>query len=359
MRLSPARLTLLGGAILSLLVGIGGANGVNPFARRNPITELYHKNLPSVVKITAPDRRGGEPNIGTGVIVDERGWIITNWHVVQDCDTPCVTLHDGTQVTGKVKFARRQWDLAAVEIKTSKKLRAQRLVRTDDLMVGELVAAIGHPYGYDNSLATGYISGLKRQIRPAKDELRDIIQITASINPGNSGGPLFNINGELIGIIVAIRNEAQGIAFAINANTIKEVLSRLLSAEAFAQVNHGLVFDEKLAGETGERQSVVVKAFQGICEGEAVLQPGDHVRTVAGQAVINRFDVERALWDHKPGDTVELRVEREGKSLVIALRLGTSTGAGSAVSASPADAPRSATAPMAKVLGVSHGMTSP
>src|SRR5205814_1119156 len=126
-----------------------------------------------------------------------------------------------------------------------------------DLMVGETVIAIGHPYGYQNTVTTGIVSALGREITmPNGETLTNLIQTSASINPGNSGGPLLNINGQLIGINVALRDGAQGIAFALNAETVKEVLRQRLSASRLSGVTTGLRCTEFVQLEGLDRQHV-------------------------------------------------------------------------------------------------------
>jgi serine protease Do len=156
----------------------------------------------------------------------------------------------------------------------------------------------------------------------AGEILSNLIQTTASINPGSSGGPLLNINGELIGINVALREGAQGIAFAINADTVKLVLSRQLGACKVSGIEHGLTCKETIVLEGMERQRVVVDAVGGQTPAAAAgLRRGDEILRVAGQTVGNRFDVERALWDHKPGEQIAFTVVRQGKEMTVGVTL--------------------------------------
>src|SRR5262249_47454384 len=155
-----------------------------------------------------------------------------------------------------------------------------------DVMVGETVIAVGNPFGYANTVSTGIISALDREVTmPAGETISNLIQTDASINPGNSGGPLLNINGEVIGIVVALRGGAQGIAFALNADGVQSLLSVHLSAARISGVRHGLVCKEK-AGVDGERrQRVLVESAS------AELKSGDEIVRVGGRHVGNRFDV--------------------------------------------------------------------
>ncbi len=190
-------------------------------------------------------------------------------------------------------------------------------------MVGEQVIAVGHPFGYLNTVSTGIVSALDREVTmPTGDVLQGLIQTDASINPGNSGGPLLNINGELIGVNVALREGAQGIAFAINADAVKLMLSRHLSALKVGGIYHGLKCDEKIIGETGSRQKVIVAAVDKEAPAAgAGLKTGDEIVMVANRPVANRFDVERALWDKRPGEKVAVQVRREGHPLEVTMTL--------------------------------------
>ncbi|MBI3408854.1 MAG: trypsin-like peptidase domain-containing protein [Planctomycetes bacterium] len=293
-------------------------------SRRNPIVQAVDKTKAAIVTVRVPRPNGVKDLIGTGVVIDERGYIVTNRHVVGASRQVKIRLVDGTTIDGQVVWSDAAQDLAVVHISTDKKLQALELAPVGDLMVGETVIAVGHPFGYTNTVSTGIISALGREIEmPSGDTLTGLIQTNASINPGNSGGPLLNINGELIGINVALRDGAQGIAFAINAGTVKQVLETNFSALKMSGVHHGLKCKEKVLGETGDRQRVVVAAFQG-----DALKNGDEIRAVAHRPVANSFDVERALWDKKPGESVTLQVVRQGESLVVTLTLASGSDAG-------------------------------
>ena len=351
MRLTASRAgATLVAALLLVNATLVSAGEPSPVSRRSPIVEAVAKTKAAIVTVKVPRPGGGKDMVGTGVIVDDKnGVIVTNNHVVGSCKHPTVRLHDGTLVAAEVLFAEARWDLAALRIKTEQTLQALALTKTDDLMVGETVIAVGHPYGYTNTVSTGIVSALDREITmPSGDVLSNLIQTDASINPGNSGGPLLNINGELIGINCALRDGAQGIAFAINATTVQTVLSNVLSAQRMAGVNHGLVCHGKIIAETGDRQRVVVASFRG---GDT-LQAGDEIRLVGACSVVNAFDVERSLWGAKPGDTVQLKVVREGKSLDVELTLGAGTGAGSKASAATAESQPVVATPTARIVGV-------
>jgi serine protease Do len=155
--------------------------------------------------------------------------------------------------------------------------------------------------------------------------LKGLIQTDASINPGNSGGPLLNINGELIGINVALRDGAQGIAFAINASTVEKYLASTYNTK----VAHGLKTQEKVIAQVGDRQRLEV------LENTGSLKAGDQIVTVADNAVGNSFDLARALSGKKAGDNVQLKVVRQGQTEIVTLTLAAGQGAGAVATVTP------------------------
>jgi serine protease Do len=295
-------------------------------SRRTPVVEAVEKTRAGIVSIKIEKKSNWgrtEKSVGTGVIVDEHGYVVSNRHVITGASCISVCLEDGTELPATLAAEEPQTDLAILRVQGGKRLHALPLGPGSDLMVGETVIAVGHPFGYSHTVSTGIISALGRKIAlPTGEELSNLIQTDASINPGNSGGPLLNINGELIGLNVALREGAQGIAFAINVDTLKLVLSRHLSAVKVAGINHGLICSESIAREGQQRQRVVVDAVtQETPAAASGLRRGDQIVRVAEQPVANRFDVERALWDRKPGENIALTFVREGKELTVGLKL--------------------------------------
>jgi serine protease Do len=336
--------------LAALLVPMAAATDPEPFSRRSPVVEAVQKTKSSIVCIRVPRPGGGKDMIGSGVIVDERGIIVTNRHVVGANKTATVCLHDGTTVTGEVLAGDPRCDLAVLRVQASKKLVALALAPVNDLMVGETVIAIGHPYGYTNTVSTGIISALGREVTmPTQDTITGLIQITAAINPGNSGGPLLNVNGELIGINAALREGAQNIAFAINAGDVKAFLNKHLSALKVSGIEHGLACREKVLGEIGDRQRVVIADAPAATN----LKQGDEIRAMGSLHIANAFDVERALWGRKPGEQLALKVVRQGQELTVTLTLAAAQGAGQVADLGPM--PASPAAPSATTgVAVSH-----
>lgn len=315
-------------AILAALVlapfAAAGDEKKEEFSRRNPVTEAVAKTKAGIVCIRVP-RPGEKDMIGSGLVFDPSGLIVTNCHVTGGKKFVKVKLHDETDLTGEVVLADVNQDLAIVQVEAKSKLKALQFGPVNDLMVGETVIAIGNPYGYESTVSQGIISAIGRKIHMPNDYLMTgLIQHSAAINPGNSGGPLVNINAEVIGINVAMRDGAQNIAFAINAATVKSFINQYV--KKVASVEHGLKCDEKVIAEVGDRQRVVVK---NAAHGE--LKSGDELLAVGDVKIANTLDVELAMWHKKPGQQVPVRVNRQGREMTVTLTLSAvNAGAGQA-----------------------------
>src|SRR5208282_6705147 len=187
--------------------------------------------------------------MGSGVIVDSRGYILTNHHVVDRVQGIAVQLYDGKTYSATVLQFDPVLDLAVIKIDPVSPLTAVEIGTSSDLMIGESVITIGNAFGYENTVSVGIISALHRDVTLSDEQVyRNLVQTDASINPGNSGGPLININGELIGINVAVRAGAQGIGFALPIDEVKRVAAEMLSTRRIASTWHGLVVDDLLRG---------------------------------------------------------------------------------------------------------------
>jgi len=193
--------------------------------RITPIVKVVQKCQGSVVAFISA--KTGKVT-GTGVVVDGSGIIVTNAHVVGKIKTWTIRLIDKTEVPAEVVKVVGEHDLAVVKIRTERKLDNLPPCKSDKVFVGEEVIAIGHPFGYSYTITRGILSATGRNIGlPSGAEVTDVYQIDAAINPGNSGGPLMNINGELIGINFAVRDQAGGIAFTIPVKKVRDLLAAL------------------------------------------------------------------------------------------------------------------------------------
>lgn len=190
--------------------------------RITPIVRVVQKCQGSVVAFINPETGKA---MGTGVVVDPRGLIVTNAHVVGKTKTWKIQLVNKTEMTASVLSVIGDNDLAVCKVNATEKLDVLPPSKSDKVYVGEEVIAIGHPYGYSYTITRGILSATGRSIAlPTGVEITDVYQIDAGINPGNSGGPLMNIQGELIGINFAVRSGAQSIAFTIPVRKVRELL---------------------------------------------------------------------------------------------------------------------------------------
>jgi serine protease Do len=310
-------------ALVVFALALAGPEARAQYVRRTAIVEAVAQTREGIVtlKVFKEGSYGKSELVGTGVIVDERGYAITNNHVVANATRIVATLPDKTRVEATVHARVPQNDLAILRLPVKKNVKALRFASGSDLLVGETVIAVGNPFGFAGTVSTGIISALGRDIPVGSGDLTltGLIQHSASINPGNSGGPLLNVNGELIGINVALRDGAQGIAFALNAETVKEVLASRLSASRVSKVSHGLTLAEAVAPEGANRQKVVVEKVA--LPSRAGLKRGDVIVKFGTLAPANRFDVERALWGYKAGDKVHVTVLRDGKPTTVEITL--------------------------------------
>ena len=252
---------------------------------------------------------------GSGVVIRKEGFIITNYHVVQDAKKITVNFadeFDDTTYTASVISYDEKEDLALLKIQGEREFDVIPLGRSNDLMPGETVIAIGNPAGQTISATSGIISGLHRNVPiPQQNgrilEFPEMIQTDASINFGNSGGPLLNINGELIGINSAMNVQAQNIGFAIPVDRVRSVLeNQLLSPETAPA---WLGFDI----EPGDHLRVA-NVVAGSPAAKAGLKPGDCIVSVAGEKVVNQDEYRAARAGLAPWHDTELQVERSGST---------------------------------------------
>ncbi len=260
--------------------------------------------------------------MGTGIVIDERGYILTNYHVVQGVGRIQVQLADGRQYVAKLVANDAETDLAVVKISTRRPLPLLRIGTSSDLMEGEEVIAMGNAYGYHHTVTRGIISALHRDVQISDTQrYEDLIQTDASINPGNSGGPLLNADGELIGINVAVRVGAQGIGFAIPVDKAVAVAARLMSTERLAGAMHGVIAQPL---RPGAHRVVAQSVVPGSPAAMAGIKPGDEIVQVNRVTVLRPLDVERAMVGMHPGEEVQFLVRERDETKQVNLRLAQS-----------------------------------
>jgi serine protease Do len=309
-----------------LMEAVSKVPGLKLKNRRGPIVDLVERVKGAVVNIHS-ERTVQAPlppnetvalqsrinGMGTGILIDPRGYIVTNYHVVEDVNVIRVRLCDGTSQTALVLARSREADLALLKIDVARPLPIMPLGTAQDLMVGETVVAIGNPYGYEHTVSVGVVSAIKRDVSLNKElSYRSLIQTDASINPGNSGGPLLNINGELIGVNVAIRAGAQGIGFAIPVDQMVRVVADMLRARRRQGAYDGLVCRDRLepTADGPVRSVVIERVDSGSPATSAGLRRGDVLVRVGEVHIACSYDVERALLDRQAGEHVAVVVRR-------------------------------------------------
>ena len=261
---------------------------------------------------------------GSGFIIDQEGYIFTNEHVVRGADKIKVTLKDGRSFDGKVIGSDATLDLAVVKI-SAHNLPTIPLGDSSKIRPGEGVIAIGNPYGFSNTVTAGIVSAVGRTLGELGK--KDLIQTDAAINPGNSGGPLININGEVIGINVAIVAQAQGIGFAIPINDAKEVRDDLISKGKVVRPWVGIYMrdvDEKIAAylDLPLAEGVVITDVVKDSPAErAGLRKYDIIKEVDNNKFKSSGEVADWVQKKKIGEEVALLIFRDGKNLSIKLKI--------------------------------------
>ncbi len=320
--------------------------------RKTPAVLAVQKVQPTVVSISSEKRsasatrwpfspeesqRARVSGMGTGVIFDPRGFILTNHHVVDKVQGVEVHLADGTVYPARLIQQDPATDLAILKVDAGRPLPAVSIGTSGDLMVGETVITIGNAFGYENTTSVGIISALGRNVTLSDDQVyRNLIQTDACINPGNSGGPLINIEGELIGINVAVRAGAQGIGFALPIDDVKRVATEMMSTRRLAATWHGVVASEVVRGEG--RAVLLSDLVTGSPAESSGLQRGDEIVSVNGLPIRNPLDIERALLEVRAGQKADVVVRRSGQEQTVGLELqavGRSVVAASAVAPVP------------------------
>jgi Do/DeqQ family serine protease len=267
-----------------------------------------------------------QPGLGSGVIIDKRGYVLTNFHVIRGADSVTVKLSSKQELQGRIVGTDAKTDLAVIRFRPEGDVRVAALGDSDALRVGEWAIAIGNPFGLDQTVTVGVVSATGRSdVGIATYE--NFIQTDASINPGNSGGPLVNLRGEVIGINTAIVVTGQGIGFAIPANMVKRVTSQLIDR---GKVMRGWIgvslqpLTTELAQALGldnTRGAIVARVIPGSPAAAAGLQPNDVIVKFGGTAVDDYHHLQRLSSDAEPGTTVPLDIVRKREPKTVTLKI--------------------------------------
>ena len=293
--------------------------------RRTPVVEAYERARDSVVNISAtakieverwgvnifgdlfpvPSERS-QRSVGSGFVLHQDGYIVTNAHVVSSAAQLGVILADGTEYEARIIGRDTARDLAVIKVDPRSPLVPIPLGRSNDLMIGEQTIAVGNPVGLHNTVTVGVVSALHRELEvDGRVVYRDVIQTDASINPGNSGGPLLNILGELIGINTAIRTDAQNIGFAIPVDQLREILPEMLDGEKLNKVTVGMRV-------SGTDPAVVTEVREKGPADQAGVKVGDVVQAVDGRRFSRGVDFYVEMLQHQAGDDVAFKLVRDG-----------------------------------------------
>ena len=340
-------LCLCTAAVGIALAGAGPARAADPFLRRTATVQVVEKAGPAVVNITTEQiietpspfsRRSPNPyfnryftdlfeprarrtveNLGSGVVIDERGHVLTNEHVVARASRISITLADGRVFAAQVIGADPTNDLAVLQVETDESMPWIEPGTSADVMVGEPVIAIGNPFGLSNTVTTGVVSATNRSIRANDHTFHGFIQTDASINPGNSGGPLLNAEGSLIGINTAIYDGAEGIGFAIPIDVAQRVVAELIEHGEILPVTLGLEFQdldpalrEVMDLPRGVGGALVNRVAPGGPAEEAGLVRGDIVARIDGYKLQSARQLFEILETATPSQTMRLQIWRDG-----------------------------------------------
>ena len=277
----------------------------------------------------ARDEAPTQGGLGSGFIVDAKGIVVTNNHVVGDADTVTVQLSDGRELTGRVLGRDKQTDLAVVQIQGGGSFQPVAWGDSDHTRVGDPIFAVGSPFGLGSTVTSGIISARGREIGAGPYD--DFLQVDAAINAGNSGGPLFDAAGRVIGVNTAIFSPSGGnvgIGFAIPAQMAHRVVAQIVAGGHVARGRIGVVLQTmtpdiaRQLGAPDTKGALIAQVDPNGTAAQSALQAGDIVRSFGGKPVDDSRDLARLVADTKAGTTVRIAVVRRGQPVDLQLRVG-------------------------------------
>lgn len=307
----------------------------------NVATAVAQKAMPSVVGITT---KGVQQTLfgnvevsgtGSGIVIDERGYILTNAHVVnmngQFVKNPTVQFNNETTTEGTTIWADANMDVAIIKVNPKGKLNVAELGNSDELQIGEKAIAIGNPISlqFSKSVTEGIISGLNRYVGQVSGGgyMTGLIQTDASINGGNSGGPLLNAKGQVIGINTVKVQSAEGLGFSIPINNVKPVIKQVIETGTYRELSLGVLsMDMKMANQTfgkdfGTKDGIFLfKVYEGGPAATAGLQNGDIITKINGDKIESLSSLKTILYKYEVGDSVDISYLRNGKEATTELK---------------------------------------
>jgi serine protease Do len=328
----PASFADLAEKVQSAVVNVNTSKVVKrqemmPFPRfgpRDPFEDFFDKFFEGVPKEQT------QRSLGSGFIINKEGDILTNYHVVAQADDIEVKLADGRKFKAKVIGKDEKTDIALLKIKGAGDLPYVTLGDSGKLRPGDWVMAIGNPFGLEHTVTVGVVSALGRMI--GGGPYAKFIQTDASINPGNSGGPLFNIQGEVVGINSMIYAAGQGIGFAIPVNLAKEMLPQLASKGSVTRGWLGVAIQDitpelaKSFNLKDEKGALIAEIYPDSPAAKAGVARGDIVTSFNGQAVEDPYSLSLAVGNTQPGSDAEMKVLRNGKEVTLKVKVGKQEG---------------------------------
>jgi S1-C subfamily serine protease len=347
--------------------GSGDVTSRTTSGRALTLQDIYKNDAPGVVQVTSTTTiqlprsewfgnsfvPGTETqrSLGSGFVIDKAGYIVTNYHVIADAESIHVSFSNSDSMKAQIVGKDPSTDIALLKVKASSRaLKPLELGNSDDVQVGDQVAAIGNPLGYDRSISAGIVSALQRSLRSADGSPIDrVIQTDALLNNGNSGGPLLNAQGEVIGVSSAVgvnwggTPRSTGIGFAIPINTVRDVVAQLKVhgrvdhpllgvlgrsitdqiAEQFQlPVQSGVLVERVISGSGAEQAGLRGGTTHVVVEGESYQLGGDLIVRAGGQDIATTERLREIVSEHRPGDTLPVEYYRGSERLSADVKLG-------------------------------------
>jgi serine protease Do len=311
-------------SVVRISITKGGGNGKarttmhrgNPF-EGTPFERFFGDDGEEGGPGAGPKQKG----LGSGVVIDKKGYILTNNHVVEDADDVKVSFVDGKTVTGKVVGTDPRTDIAVIKV-DGVSVQPAKLGDSEKLQVGEWVIAIGNPFGLDHTVTVGVLSAKSRSGFQGANHIEDFLQTDASINPGNSGGPLVNLDGEVIGVNTMIAGIGTGIGFAVPSSMFKSVAEQLIQTGRVRRPYIGIRMQDltpemakSLGKNAPEKGALVAGVEPGSPADKAGAKPGDVIVALNGKSVDGSKSVQMNILANKVGQKVDATVWRDGQTM--------------------------------------------